>query len=231
MSSATVTLWEGRLDPSEALRASLDDAERERARRFRTPGDRERFIAGRGTLRFILAHHLDIPARALRFGYSAEGKPFLSDYPEVRFNLSHADEHFLVGVSREGRLGVDLERVPDEGVVSATAGRVLSPPEAALLQALEGTARAEWFARVWTRKEACVKADGRGLGQDLTALDVATAPPRVLVREDSGVWSASPNWTVRSIPVESGFAGAVAAEGDYWRVVRVSWPGPLELER
>lgn len=230
MSSATVTLWEGRLDPGEALEESLDEAERERARRLPRPRDRERFIAGRGALRFILAHHLDIPARALRFGYSPEGKPFLADYPEVRFNLSHADGHFLVGVSRDGPLGVDLERVPDARVVSGTAGRVLSAPEAALLAALDGAARPEWFARMWTRKEACVKADGRGLGQDLTALDVATAPPRVLVREESGSWSASPRWTVRSIAVENGFAAALAAEGDDWRVTRLRWPGALDLK-
>jgi 4'-phosphopantetheinyl transferase len=225
-----VLLWEGRLEAGTALPDVLDDAERQRAGRFPRPLDRERFVAARGALRHILAHHLNVPPDALRFGYAAEGKPFLADYPELRFSFSHADDRFLVAVSREGPLGADLEAVPDERVVTGTMGRVLSEPERSLLARLERPTRAAWFAEVWTRKEACVKADGRGLGVDLTRLDVATASPRVLVRDpESEGWRASPRWTVRSIPVGTGYAGAVAAEGDDWIIERARWPGPLPL--
>ena len=231
MPPATVTLWEGRLELDGAraseLQGCLDDGERARALRFPRPAERERFAAGRGTLRHILAYHLDLPPSALRFGYTAEGKPYLTDYPELRFNLSHADDRFLVGVSRHGPLGVDLEAVPGTRVVSQAADRVLSEPEAAMFGTLDGAASGEWFTQVWTRKEACIKADGRGLGLDLRQLDVVTAPPRVLVwQEKSAGWSASARWTVRSMPADPGYAAALAAEGDDWRVERIRWPGP-----
>jgi 4'-phosphopantetheinyl transferase len=227
---ATVTLWEGCLEPDDTLRDSLDDEERQQALRFPRLLDRERFTAARGTLRHILAHHLDIPPGALRFGYAAEGKPFLPDYPDLRFSLSHADDRFVVAVSRDGPLGADLEGLPDERTIDGTVARVLAEPERALFARVERAGRAGWFAEVWTRKEACVKADGRGLGADLTRLDVATAPPRVLVRQpETDAWSASPRWTVRSIPVAAGYAGAIVAEGDDWVVERVRWPGPVRL--
>lgn len=230
MAPATVTLWEGSLQSDAALRDSLDDGERQQALRFPRQLDQERFTAARGTLRHILAHHLDVPPGALRFGYAAEGKPFLPDYPDLRFSLSHADDRFLVAVSRDGPLGADLEGLPDERVIADTMARVLAEPERTLLERVERPGRAEWFAEVWTRKEACVKADGRGLGLDLSRLDVATAPPRVLVREtETNGWRASPRWTVRSIPVAAGYAGAIAAEGDEWIVERMRWPGPVRL--
>ena len=234
MPPATVTLWEGHLEPdrvlADRLQACLADDERARALRFHRPLDRERYVAGRGTLRHILAHHLDLPPRSLRFGYAADGKPYLSDYPELRFNLAHAGERFLVAVSRDGPLGVDLEPIPEDRVVTGIADRVLAGPEAAMLEALDASARSGWFATVWARKEACIKADGRGLGMDLTRLDVSTAPPRVLVwQQRPAGWRVSPRWTVRSIPADPGYAAALAVEGDEWQVERVRWPGPVRL--
>ena len=225
-----MTLWDGRLHPESALEHALDEGERDEALRFPRPRDRALYVAARTTLRSILAYHLDVPPGSLRFGYAAEGKPHLSDYPELRFNLSHAGHRFLLGVSREAPLGVDLEKIPDERVVAETARRVLSAPEQEMLDGLPGPARAEWFAAIWTRKEACVKADGRGLSVELNRLDVATALPRVLVCETTrGGWTALPRWTVRSIHLEAGYAAAVAAEGEGWRVERLRWPREVTL--
>jgi 4'-phosphopantetheinyl transferase len=233
VATVTLDLWRVRLDELDAhprLSGCLDAAEVARASRFLFPRDSTRFVASRVALRHILAHYLDARPHAVRLGNAAAGKPYLPDRPDLHFNLSHADDLLLVGVSHGRRLGVDVERIPGDSVVDETSGLVLSAPERAMIARLRDEARREWFARLWTRKEAYIKADGRGMGLKLELIDVMTAPDRVrLCEEGPGRWAASPHWSLRTIPADAGYAAAVAVEGDDCGLESIDWPGALSL--
>jgi 4'-phosphopantetheinyl transferase len=219
-----------RRDWQDRLRECLDSEERRRASRFHFQRDRDRFVTARGSLRHILARYLDRRPETLRLGYGEAGKPFLPDHPDLQFNLSHAADLLLVGVSHGRRLGVDIERVAPDSVIDATSGLVFSEPEIAMLRQRRGPARRERFARFWTRKEAYIKADGRGMGLELRLIDVATEPDHVLLRdESSGRWTACPRWRLHSMVVDRGYAAALAVEGDDWRPASFNWPGSLML--
>ncbi len=226
-------LWQVRLDEVEQdlrLEECLDEAELARAARFHFQRDSSRFVMSRATLRHILAHYVGGRPDGIRFGYGAAGKPFLPDHEDFHFNLSHADHLLLVGVSHGRRLGVDVEPIPPDPVLEETSPLVLSAPESRMIDQLNGMERREWFARLWTRKEAYIKADGRGMGLPLELIDVMTAPDRVWLREErSGGWTASSRWSLRTLPTEPGYAAAVAAEGHEWRLRVIDWPGALRL--
>jgi 4'-phosphopantetheinyl transferase len=232
---AAVELWRAELnqgwrDQQAGDWHCLDREERERAFRFRLLRDRNRFVASRGTLRHILSHYLGQPPEALRFGYTTAGKPFLFDHPELQFNLSHAENVLLVGVTRERPLGVDIEPVPPASLVDATSHIALSRPERQVMEMLSGQARREGFARLWTRKEAYLKADGRGIWLELDRIDVATDQHRVLLRaKTSDDWTVSPRWSVRSTELKPGYAASVAAEGDDWELASFVWPNDSRL--
>lgn len=199
--------------------------------RFRFQRDRDRFVASRGSLRHILAHYLDQPPARLRFGYAVAGKPFLTDHPHLQFNLSHAADLALVAVSTGGPVGVDIEEIQSDTVVDSTSSLVLSPPERDELRRLSGQPRRERFARFWTRKEAYIKADGRGMQLPLDEIDVATSADRVLVwKPETSRWASCPDWTLRSLSVAPGHAAAVAAEGSGWEIVEREWTGPGRRE-
>lgn len=230
MRVATVDLWRVALnrewDGELGLWDCLHQDERARASRFHFRRDRDRFVASRGSLRHILARYLGERPERVRLDYTPEGKPFLRDHPDLHFNLSHAADLTLVAVSHGWPLGVDIEVVPSNSVVDTTSSLVLSHPEYGELQRLSGPTRCERFARFWTRKEAYIKADGRGMQLELDRIDVATSQDRVLLRDQcSDRWTSCPRWTLRSIPVEAGYAAAVAAEGSDWQVVPFGWPG------
>jgi 4'-phosphopantetheinyl transferase len=79
------------------------------------------------------------------------------------------------------------------------------------------------FFRCWTRKEAYIKAIGRGLSEPLHAFDVTLAPgePAALLRAERGDVS---RWVMFNIDVRDDYAGALAAEAPvseirYWQVV------------
>lgn len=229
MAITTVDVWRSDLELDQSaldrLWPCLDHEEQGRAARFYFEADRTRFIASRATLRHILGQYLGQEPERVRLGYAAEGKPHLLDQRDLHFNLSHAGSLLLVAVSRSRQVGVDVERVPSEALVAEVSERVFSPPELAALGQLLGPARCERFAEFWTRKEAYIKADGRGMALELTRIDVSGSQRRVLLQDaQTGGWAASSRWTLRTIAVDPGYAAAVVGEGEGWRLTCFEWP-------
>ena len=162
-----VRVWVVGLDPPPAdpaeLLGLLTPDERDRAGRYRSPVVRHQFVVGRGLLRRILGGCLGAPPHAVPITYNPAGKPVLAGDPGLHFNLTHTTGLALVALA--GRpVGVDVERVSGHIDVDAVARRYFSARELDLLLSLEPRERRRCFFRLWTCKEACVKADGRGIG-------------------------------------------------------------------
>jgi 4'-phosphopantetheinyl transferase len=63
-------------------------------------------------LRQCLAEYVKHTPASLRFGYMMpHGKPFLAEYPEIAFNLSHAGDYGLLAVTCGRQVGVDIELI------------------------------------------------------------------------------------------------------------------------
>jgi 4'-phosphopantetheinyl transferase len=147
-----------------ACLALLDDEERERAARYQAAEPRRQFVITRGALRLLLAQHLDRPAQTLAFAQGPHGKPFaVVDGPpaHVEFNVSHSAKRGLIAIAR-GPVGVDIEFLGREADFHLVAKGVLTAAEQAALWQRAGAERALLFYRMWTQKEALIKATGRG---------------------------------------------------------------------
>jgi 4'-phosphopantetheinyl transferase len=220
---------QGRLS---SLARVLSREERERADRLVAEVDRARFIAGHARLRAILARYLDIVPSAIRFETTSFGKPRLlanDSAGEIRFNFSHSDELALCAVTRAREVGVDVERMEPSESLAEIAGRYFSPREVAALASLPPEQQCDAFYMCWSRKEAYVKARGRGLSIALDSFDVSLAPgdqdALLADREEQG----APAWRVCDLSPAPGFAGALAVEGSCAAISRYRWiePGPL----
>jgi len=165
-----------------ALEDVLDDAELNRAARFRFDSDRRSFVAAHALTRHMLARVGGRDARAWRFDSGADGKPHILSLPpdsRLGFNLSHTARMVAAAVTRAGDVGIDVEAVdrapPD---IMAFADAHFAPDEAAGLRALpDDRSIRERFMRLWTLKEAVVKATGRGLAQPLNAFSFLSFEP------------------------------------------------------
>jgi 4'-phosphopantetheinyl transferase len=228
-----VHVWQARLDRTAAelrvLSETLTPNEIVRAERFRFPRDRERFIAARGLLRALLAGYTGQPPDELRFTASEHGKPQLAAPPEaphtLRFNVTHSGHFALYAVARGREVGVDLEWMHKDLDFAGVADRFFSPREASALRTLPREARREAFFAFWTRKEAYVKARGRGLSLGLDTFDVSLGPggPPALVRQ-TGEPASSGCWSVYGFTPAAGYVAALAVEGSAWRMVLRRWP-------
>lgn len=89
-------------------------------------------------------------------------KPFLADYPDVYFNISHCQRAIAVAVS-DRPVGIDVEsfRTPSDSLLD----KCMNAAEKA--EILGSAAPDETFAAYWTRKEAVFKLYGTGITDNL----------------------------------------------------------------
>jgi 4'-phosphopantetheinyl transferase len=168
---AGVDLWRVHLDVADpGAAAILAPEERARAARFALEHHRRRFLVGRATVRRILAGHVGRAPESLAFVAGAHGKPSLPGGPP--FSFSNAQGCGLLGVGRAREIGVDLECLREVPDAAGVAGCAFTPDERAAWLAAGGDGSA--FLRVWTRKEAALKALGVGLAGEREATAEAT---------------------------------------------------------
>jgi 4'-phosphopantetheinyl transferase len=154
--------------------------------------------------------------------------PGLAPRP-LHFNLSHSHELGLLGVTRAREVGVDVEHLKPMDDLRAIAARFFAAAENASLLALPAAEHQGAFFRCWTRKEAFIKATGRGLAQPLDGFAVSLAadePARFL--DIAGDPDALARWTLYDLRPPAGYAGALVVEGAAGAVRVRAW-SPTEV--
>ena len=199
----------------------LSADEQTRAARFRLDRVRQHFITARANLRLILSTYLDTDPAAIRFVYDELGKPALDSSicsDGLFFNLAHSGELALVAVTYDCEVGIDVEHLRPVRHAEGITRRFFHPDEAADVLACQGKERVEAFFRCWTRKEAVVKAIGKGLQFPLSQfrVPVKSDTPEWLSLPQHALQDASPSttqmWLQTFVPCDH-YVGAVATRG------------------
>lgn len=226
LSEGEVHLWRVSLDQFEMsplLCATLSADEQVRRNSFRSEREWKRFVVGRVLLRAILGRYLGIIPGEIRLCYNRRGKPSLGGPQEarrVRFNLSHSGGLALYAVTLDREIGVDLERVSDIPGLQQIADRFFSRHERALIHDLRDVQKGEAFFRIWTRKEALLKARGQGLsGLTATAGDPMDWTSVRSLRDLCPKRNRSSGWSIAELGHLPGFAAAIAVEGRISRLL------------
>jgi 4'-phosphopantetheinyl transferase len=161
-------------------RRTLDEDERRRADRFHFPVDREAFTAAHALKRAMLSEVMGMPSTAWRFVEGKYGRPEVASSRAtggLRFNISHTRGLVACAVAYRA-VGVDVEsadRVPDLSI----ADTIFAPEEALVLKLAPPALRRVLFFRLWTLKEAFIKATGEGLKRPLRSFSFALDPVRI----------------------------------------------------
>jgi 4'-phosphopantetheinyl transferase len=216
-------VWRGRLDRNEDELARdqrlLSADELVRAGRFVKAADRARYCAARAFVRRVLATYAGVPPTALHFRYGPQGKPDLAGVGTgIGFNISHSGDWVLCAVAPARHVGVDVETLRHD-LRAAELDGVLTADEREVLAKTPPAERAAAGLRIWTRKEAVVKAMGVGLSHALDRLNVGLDDDVIRTPVHPVAW-----WRIADVSPEPGYAGSVAVEDGAWRVLR--WDGP-----
>lgn len=214
--TAGAVVWRVDLSLGTALpperTAWLSDEERVRGDRFLRTEDRARFVESHAALRLILAGYVNRRPQDLSFVQEADGKPVLASHHRagLHFNLSHSGSFALVAVSTETPIGVDVEAIRPVGDPLAIARAHFHPREITALVQMPRSLQASAFFRLWTRKEAVVKALGTGLMHPLDGFDVSVAEPSTLSVTWEGADPLGSGWSLSNLDLGPEAAGAVA---------------------
>jgi 4'-phosphopantetheinyl transferase len=205
----------------EQCRHTLCGIERARADRFVHVRSRDDFVVAHGVLRCLLGRYTGRQARELRFASGPNGKPALdaadSDGRALSFNMTHSHGRALIAVSDGREVGIDLERIKPDVKGLAIARRYFASGELEAIEVEPAPLQPGAFFRYWVAKEALLKGQGVGLRFPIDEFEVQFdehgLSARIRIRKPSRL---SADWTVQMLPVEAGWAGALAVRGSHW---------------
>jgi 4'-phosphopantetheinyl transferase len=226
-----VEVWVIRLDlgriATDRLRAWLSRDELKRAAGFHFDRDRSRYIVTHGAVRAILAERLGLSPQQVAFEVGPHGKPRLSaEGPSPGFNLSHSDGIALCAVTGGVEVGVDIEAlrvVPD---AEAIARRHFSAREVEDWLRLSTSERPDGFLRLWSCKEAWIKACGMGLSMPLDLSEISVSRDSARLHSVHGSQLEASRWTLRSFDPAPGYVGAVCVEVSGMDLRLRTWSAP-----
>ena len=141
--------------------------------------------------------------------YGENGKPFLVDFPDVQFNLSHSGERVMAVIS-PFEVGCDVEII--KGDRGRLAERFFKPEESAWIKSFESLpAQSEAFYRLWTLKECYMKVTGRGLSLMPDAFKLRLGDDGKFLLEHDG---ERPEYTFHEIDLHDGYRYAFCLKND-----------------
>lgn len=162
-----VHVWQANFETlsvySKDISKTLSPAELERAKKYKFTRDLEHFILRRYLLRLILSKYCDCQPHELMFRYNSCKKPFIGipEFKEIKFNLSNSNDLMLVGLCKHDDIGIDIEKVHEIHDLENIAVENFSPQELKYFDSKLN--KTDTFFKIWTRKEAFIKAKGKGL--------------------------------------------------------------------
>ncbi len=176
---------------ADAACAMLTDEEVAAAQRFRFPALRHRYSIAHAALRILLRDVCQIPLLMQGVARNSFGKPRLINCPDTHFSVSYSGRWALIGINEGDPIGVDIEilrTIDDAGDLMD-----LHFTEAEISAVGNGASTdGDWsrrFLEIWVRKEACVKASGRGLSIPLKTVECISGEVQTAVRFGGGRYS------------------------------------------
>ena len=199
-----------RLGQLSDLLPILSREENERVKSIRSFKRYCQFVMGRVCLRLLLSKILG----QFEINYTRHGKPYVKEYPDIHFNLSHSYDCLVLVVSRSYPVGVDIEKIINKRNYQTIAQRYFSPYEQATLKKLPASQQLSQFYQCWTQKEAFIKARGKNLPKGSRQFDVTLAlkPQKTEILLPPKYTPSIP-WYNIPLSCQTGYVGALAVQG------------------
>ena len=215
MKTEIIEVWHGKVSVENACYQAywrvLDKAEQAKAQQFNHVLLHNRYVVIHGCLRNLLAQQLNQSPEKISIKKAEHGKPYLADYPELAFNLSHTADRVVIAVGWNCQLGVDIELCKPRVNLSGLVNKCFAEEEVIYWMQLPEAQKNQDFYRFWTRKEAFVKATGQGIVLGLNHCVINPEKPAGFLRIPAQCGKASA-WHVLDIELGEGVCSAVVTD-------------------
>ncbi len=133
------------------------------------------------------------------------GKPYLRDFPELHFNVSHSGEKLLIAISFEQAVGIDIEKTKPRKSFAGLVKKCFATSEQNYWFDLPENEKLSVFYDFWTRKESVVKGIGRGIALGLNRCEIDINQPNNFLK-----LPISENWHTQSLKISPDYCAAIA---------------------
>lgn len=155
----------------------LDKTEQTRVHRFQDQNARREYTLCRAALRYHLCKTIDCKNSELKIISQRNEKPVAcinGSKIQYEFNVSHTTGHGLLALAPTRRLGIDIEHRNIQVDIDGPISETFAESERKFLNQLETQNKVDVFLRIWTAKEALIKATGEGFRVDTSSFSVPT---------------------------------------------------------
>jgi 4'-phosphopantetheinyl transferase len=213
-------IWNANLDQPlfiiQGLSKLLSSGEIKRSKRMIFDKDRNRFIVRHGLLRVLLSQYIDLKPDQIQFCYSKNGKPELPgmlNEPNIRFNLSYSEGFCLFAITRGREIGVDIECSGRSLDRDQIINNFFTEKEKYSFHCLNKRQRENAFFKLWTKKEALIKALGIGLSLPLNSFDVSLLDHEIVkLPSVGGLLEKETTWEVKVLNAHTEYLASWAIE-------------------
>lgn len=196
------------LDYFEKLFELLDEEEKSRALRFYFDKDKKSFTIARAYLKILISKYLKINNKDIHFSYNKYGKSYLKD-SNLYFNISHSKDFAVYAFSTLGEVGIDIEFMREKVDFKNIIHRYFSKSEIIDFNNVPEHQQKEAFFNGWSRKEAYIKAKGKGLSIPLNSFDVTIKPnDKVEIKEIRDEFLKE-NWFLYKLDISKEYKSAL----------------------
>ncbi|MDX2481762.1 MAG: 4'-phosphopantetheinyl transferase superfamily protein [Desulfuromusa sp.] len=212
-------LWRFNLDCHEhefdILLALLTQDEIRRADRLLDLKKKKQFIVARARLRQILANYLKINPCHIKLQYNHHGKPSLAEshHSLLSFNLSHSRNWGILAIVNKFAVGIDIERIEQGLNFAQFADQFFAENEKIQLAQYPVERQRRGFYRIWTQKEAMLKAEGAGF-------------QKILLSDEH---SKTKKWHLTAFPIAPDYVCSIATKKEFISIQRFHFTDLTEL--
>lgn len=187
------------------LQKLLDLQETEKTQRYHQEKDRQSRIISRAVLRILLGRYLATGPKEIRFQLNYNKKLLLQNISakNLHFNVSHSGDWILIAVSINP-IGVDAEQINASFTYQNLLDFSFSLEEKNYIQSAANSHQS--FYKLWTRKEALLKATGKGLIDDLISVPSLDG----IHQNPEHITGSAESWQITSFEIDENHLGSAA---------------------
>ncbi len=195
--------------------------EKSKATKYFTNNLRDTYIISHGTLRYILSYYTGQLPQDIEFIYNKYNKPFLKNNNNINFNMSHSHEIVSYIIALDHNVGIDIELRNKVLNIEEFVNLALTPAEYMFFSTLEKEEKISFFFDQWTKKEALVKAYGKGLSYPINTLEVMgllSGENIILGKEDD---ESKQKLYYFPLEIQCNYSGSIAVE---YKIDQIIYP-------
>ncbi len=189
-----IHIWYLRPEDFQAIEAInlfkhlLSHEEIRQRNRFTFESGQHRYLLTRGLIRSVLSSYFPkVAPSEWHFSSNQHGRPHVASPTmgaSISFNLSHTQNLIVCALTLSGTIGVDAEFIQDNDHMLPLAERYYAPAERQSIDSLSSDKKKALVYRLWTLKEAFIKAEGKGLAISLNKFWFLLDDNRILFETD-----------------------------------------------